>query len=858
MSTSPPDSHTPSKIVSLRTEDGSLIGLLTVSLYILFTLLPSSHSLMVSWPWVVVWQVALLLPIVWLLWQLWFKPIDQFKLGSGLDWPVALLVVGLGVSTIFAEFPNQARWYAWAALGGIAALYALSGWLKTPQQAIRLLKFQAGLGIAFILVSLYLWLFQTYFPELERLAALEPYGVAQQFNFGVTSLRNWYPLGHQNYVAGYLVLILPLLFGLAIHDRGWQRWLWGIGCCLGLADLYTASSRGGLLALVVTVAIALVITLLRSQMPRRFVLPAGGLLLCLLIATTLGNSRVRRPLLALLQGKTNNSELGYRAITNVIGWRIGLDHPFTGAGPGSVLQLFQKYRPYWAGREAELHFQLHSTPAQLWAELGLWGVAALVGLVWLLVWLTMRWTQKSSSFLPPSLIWSLIAGLFAYALMGLTDYQLDTLAISGVLMVYLVVMARVYGTNKDLISSANSRHRKHSRLLVGLGLGCVVTMNLWLIPVHRAWAISKHGFDQLNRGNFDGFEQALNQSHRLAPWEPYYPSMLAWALGDFSFQVDGESREALRTEAIRWFQSANSVAPYQEFGQSNLGWLLTQIAPSEAVAVFAKSAELVPVKRGIFLGLGVALLRNNQPDLAIDALTLELLRFPLQLTSSIWNLGELAQVKESVFTELEKQYAELGAVLNIGIELKAYLQRQQGVLQWWREDYMSAAQSWADFPTGQILLQLTLEDSVLADTLPEEMLGRQVILAWLLPEQRRILLEQALIKPRNDLPQFNKALPTPEQVDQFVTTMSGANSFDDWLRNSGLIEQPRSQRVGFGALNRHIDGPFPVDYAPRMVNQPIATTFGDLFYAPGFSPELDSRLQIKRESLISKIKAKQD
>ena len=267
MSTSSPEPRKSSGFL-LQTADGNLIGLLTISFYSLFTLLPSSHSLMVSWPWVAVWQVTLLLPIVWLLWQMWFKPLDQFKLGSGLDWPITLLVIGLLLSTLFAEFPNQARWYSWAALGGIAALYALSGWLRTSKQAIRLLKFQAVLGIAFILVSLGLWLFQTYFPELERLAALEPYGVSQQFDFGVTSLRNWYPLGHQNYVAGYLVLILPLLFGLAVNDRDWQRWLWSVGCCLGLVDLYTASSRGGLLALVVTVAISLIITLFRSQLPR--------------------------------------------------------------------------------------------------------------------------------------------------------------------------------------------------------------------------------------------------------------------------------------------------------------------------------------------------------------------------------------------------------------------------------------------------------------------------------------------------------------------------------------------------------------------------------------------------------------
>ncbi|MFG6106691.1 O-antigen ligase family protein [Leptothoe sp. EHU-05/26/07-4] len=855
MSTSPPESHTPSKIVSLRTEDGSLIGLLTVSLYILFTLLPSSHSLMVSWPWVAVWQVALLLPIVWLLWQLWFKPIDQFKLGSGLDWPVALLVVGLGVSTIFAEFPNQARWYAWAALGGIAALYALSGWLKTPQQALRLLKFQAGLGIAFILVSLYLWLFQTYFPELERLAALEPYGVAQQFNFGVTSLRNWYPLGHQNYVAGYLVLILPLLFGLAIHDRGWQRWLWGIGCCLGLADLYTASSRGGLLALVLTVAIALVITLLRSQIPHRRALPAGGLLLCILMVATLGNSRVRQLLLALLQGKINNSELGYRVITSVMGWRMGLDHPLTGVGPGNVLPLFQKYRPYWSGREAELHFQLHSTPAQLWAELGLWGVIGSISFVGILAWLTWHWGKQSTPnlFLAPGLVWSLLSGLFAYVLMGLTDYQLDTLAIVGVLVVYLVVLAKVYTASNISRSTANSQNSKTSRVLVGLGLGCVLAVNLWLMPIHRAWAISKQGFDQLNRGNVADFEEALTQAHYLADWEPYYPAMLAWVLGDFSLQTSGTSREMLLTKAIKWFEVANSVSPYQEFSQSNLGWLLTQTNPKQAVAAFVNAGELVPAKRGVFLGLGLALLGNNQPELATDALVLEMLRFPLQITSPIWQLRVVAHIKESIFNQLDEQYEQLIASSE-DLSLQLYFQHRRGALYWWQSDYTAASQYWEDFPEGQALLRLAQGDDITVEMLPDNSLGKQAIMAWLLPNQRRELLTQLLLRPQNDLPQYNTILPEADQLDQFISSMDNAISFDDWLKNSSLITQPRSSREGHGVLNRHIDGPPPLDYTFRLVNQPAYYTLANLFPSPPFLPTLDKELKTKRESVISKIR----
>ena len=854
MSTSSPESR-PLLQALTQTADGPLIGLLTICFYILFTLLPSSHSLMVSWPWVAVWQVTLILPIIWLLWQLWFKPLSQFKLGSGLDWPILLLVVGLGVSTLFAEFPNQALWYSWAALGGIAALYALSGWLKTPQQAIQLLKFQAALGIAFILVSLGLWLSQTYFPELERLAALGPYGVAQQFDFGVTSLRNWYPLGHQNYVAGYLVLILPLLFGLAITDRGWLRWLWGVGCFLGLVDLYTASSRGGLLALVVTVAIALIITLFRSQIPRRIVLPTGGLLLCVLITTTLGNSRVRRPVLALLQGKTNNSELGYRAITNVMGWRMGLDHPFTGVGPGNVLQLFQKYRPYWAGREAELHFQLHSTPAQLWAELGLWGIISLTTCISLLGWLTWCWANHSDSqpFINRILVWSLVGSLFAYGLMGLTDYQLDNLPISGVIVVNLALLTKVYQSPQQHDLTNAQAQWLSSRFWMTLGVGLLLTVNLWLMPVHRAWAWSKQGFDQLNRGNFDGFENALTQAHRLAPSEPYYPFMLAWMLGEVSYQTTGDSSQALRTAAIEWFERANIAAPYQEFGQSNLGWLLLQTQPEKAVVAFTNAAKLIPAKQGVFFGLGRALLANGQSQLAINAFVLECLRFPMLITSPIWQISEVATVRENVFSQLEQYYSDFLTITD-DIQLVRHWQQMRGALYWWQGNYNAAAKDWQEFPSGQVLLQLSSQQSTLtAKTLSEDIIGQKAILAWLLPQQRASLLERGSIRAKNQLPQYNSALPSSEVIEKFVATMAQAKSFDDWLKNSTLISQPRSQRLGFGTLNRHIDGPFPSDYYTRITNRPISQFFGAMLPSPSWFQSLDISLEPHREALLKKV-----
>ncbi len=90
-----------------------LLGLLAALLYALFTLLPDSHSLMVSWPWVLLWQVTLLCPLLWLialLLQQRRQPGQMCRLGHGWDWWIVAAIATLVLSSFTAEFPQQARW----------------------------------------------------------------------------------------------------------------------------------------------------------------------------------------------------------------------------------------------------------------------------------------------------------------------------------------------------------------------------------------------------------------------------------------------------------------------------------------------------------------------------------------------------------------------------------------------------------------------------------------------------------------------------------------------------------------------------------------------------------------------------
>lgn len=839
--------------------DGTLLGLITLALYTLFTLLPGSSTMMTAWPWVFLWQVALLLPILWLLWQVWHKPLTALALGAGLDWVAALAVLGLVISTLAAEFHAQALWSTWAALGGIAALYALRGWFTDTDRVKAALSFQGYLALAFVVVSLGLWTLQIYRPELARLQALQQYGVETAFSFQFTSLRNWQPIGHQNYVAGYLVLVIPLFVGLAWLATDWRRWLWLGATGLGLANLYTTSSRGGWLALIATGFVGLIVALIYSPLPRRWVLAAGAGATALLAVLIVSNNRLSQVLSNLASGNLAGGEFSYRFVTNAVGWNMGKSAPLTGIGPGSVPLVYQYYRPHWAGRDAELQFQLHSTPAQLWGELGIWGVIVPLALVGVLLALVIRWiradARQTPSGLPPLMVWCILSALVGFALMSLTDYQLDILPISGVLILYLATLAQALvpgsGQNsKFKISPSETlgeQNSKLSRILAALGLGFSLAMTLWLVPVHRAWGLSSDGFAALAKQDVNRFAQNLERAHQLAPWEPYYPYQLGWNLGDLSYQVEDnpDLRAVLRRDAIAWFEVGNATVPYQEFGHSNLGWLLIENNQADAARQsFQRSIALIPAKSGVFFGLGFSCLQQGNPACATDALALELLRHPVVLTSPMWQFGSLAPLYAPVTERLETLYSEL---LATGVDdpgLTAFLQRGRGTLRWWLGDLAGAAEDWDN--SGGVLQSalLTLADggTVDTETLPESP-AKYAIAAWQTPSQRQALLKKAWVTQPEDLPQLADSLPDPEMIATLAASMDNATNFKDWLQRTAPSWQPRSGRLGFGVLSRHIDGPTPSDFYPRIENVPMAKFFSEVIPSPVFFPALDRALQ---------------
>ncbi|MGI0493875.1 O-antigen ligase family protein [Alkalinema pantanalense CENA528] len=892
-----PDSSTSHSASAATPAPRPLLGLLTAALYALFTLLPDSSTLVVSWPWIFIWQVALVCPVLWLLGQV-LQTRRWLPLGRGWDGLAIAAIVTIVVSSLTAVFPTQARWYGAAALCMIATLYALNQWLTTANRRLQLLQWQGYLSVGFIATSLGLWVSQTWLPTVQRLQSLQQAtGIALPFKLSVLENRNWAPIGHQNYVAGYLLLAIPLLIGLGLESKGARKWLWWGGVGLGFLDLYTTASRSALLTVVV-VLVALgavrlahqklqtrqqlqameqgpdpqlsdrlydrgidhtIDRLSKTALPKQFVLAGlgiAGLILALVVST----GRLQG-IFRAIQGGYVPGEFGYRIITMVTGWNMGLSRPITGQGLGAVPLLYQQYRPDWAGQEAEWAFQLHSTPAQLWAELGLLGIGlglATIGL------LGFQWWRDRDRHSP--LIYCLFASLFAYELQSLSDYQLDNLCISGIIVVILSVIISSYHNDFNVLSSSDQEHelsnvrlQDDSRIptmipIAGISALLLVIASLW--PIYHGWLLSSQGFNALQQVEtsktpeekqafFDRFVQSLTDANKVAPWEPYYAYQLAWNLGDVGLKT---SNPQLLEQAIATFRKANQITSSQEFGHTNLGWLWLNRDPKAAAKEFAEAARLLPAKRGVLYGLGLSLLYDNQPDRAIEAIALEVIRDPNFMTSPLWRdakqkplFDQVLKRSEGILTDLLNQ-AQTETLIQ---SLRFYRSR----VRWWIGNVAGAkedAQA-SNYKPLQAAIDLA-NNQPLSDTLKTELSPTlsATIAAWTQPNQRPEQLTAAWVNSLADT-------PPPGMMEQLQASMAQSASFDQWIKLNAPANSIRRSRVGFGVVSRHIDGPLPSDFLTTSDNIGTTVLMPDVFPRTFYDPQLDTLLEPLQTKLIKEV-----
>ncbi len=284
----------------------------------------------------------------------------------------------------------------------LAIVIVATGFSPVPQEALPgLLKLVLYLG-AWSLAARLLTRHRNWWNPI--LAGLLAGGLAEavvalrQLQGGAIALATWSDeasillgterlygsLGNPNLLGGYLVPIIPLAIGAALHWRSWPSRLFA-AVTAGLAGLALALtySRGAWLGLGAGLACFVLLwgwfALPRLQGRRQAIfcgLLVGALVAAVAMAGGLEPLRVR--LLSGLAGRADSS-INFRINVWMAAWQMLRDYIWTGIGPGQdafnrIYPLYQQ--PMFNALSA------YSMPLELAVELGLAGLLAGIAIFW--------------------------------------------------------------------------------------------------------------------------------------------------------------------------------------------------------------------------------------------------------------------------------------------------------------------------------------------------------------------------------------------------------------------------------------------------------------------------------------------
>ena len=662
---------------------GQWLGYICLAMLVFYTWLPNSYYLMVSYPWIIVWQVGFLALGIWTIWML-----RQFKtpfklLGYGLDWAVGAIMVAVILSGLFAPFKTVSAWNISLVFCYLMLVYVLRNWLSVSSFDIYQLWQRISIvGVISCLVGLAIWILIWYPSNAFDLSRIN------------------HPMGHPNFVAGYIMLVLPVTIALAVARKGWRRIGAFTASSLMLFVLYCTGSRGGFLGLSALVFVSVIFFIIRGQGKQRW-LRLGGCSLILIIFLTfaLSNSRVQRivkingfnsgaPLIQLkIDGQSKDRLLMLQAASNIL-----KDRPLFGVGVGNMSRVYDLYRPIETGTGATQVQQLHNTPVQIFGESGLVGFSAYLFLIACLLQLWFKLYFQLSTPQERYLLYGIGGSFLAYGVATLTDYQLENITLSSHLIVFGTILLELANINNLKKTKTFSNYfRRFTSLIIITTL--VASWLLW-IPQTLALRLSKMGYQDFLTGKLSTGYEKVSFAAGLVSWDPSYNLIAAIRAMQIREPVKEEKLYQELTElSLEHLKKVIAVAPNDHSFNQMLGMMYRDIGDSKsAIKYFRRTLQLIPRSstHSHYL-LGSEYLKVNEREKAITALALQGLIMPQFLSSSMWKEPPLSNVKNEVFQKSLNLFSELleqipSNQLNYAdLVLYDSIYEKKIILEWWNE-----------------------------------------------------------------------------------------------------------------------------------------------------------------------------
>ncbi len=784
--------------------------LAAVAVWVVLTLIPRGGTIIYLWPWPIVLAASLLVPLgVWLQATLTGR---AERLGGVNDWAVVAVLLTLFAAAFGSPYRDTSVRALWLPLAGTSLLYLLAQRLRhEPDLAARVAHGLAALLAMLTISSLGLWWLLTVEPTFARTAAANAAaGTTVAINL-LWEARNPHPFGHANYVAGGLLLLLPWGIWCAATTRSVARIAWSVVVLAAVFCLFTTGSRAAVIALAVLAVLGGVLLVRQGVLSRRVALVAVLLGLAAALGFAVVNPRVRGLLRASPGAATNDGDR-QRAAMLQAGWQMGQARPALGWGPGTTALAYPRFRAGLTGG-VDTALQLHSTPAQIFADTGFAGIAAALLLAGcaLVSW----WRNPSHE--------AQVAGLAlaGYGTFALFDYQLDVpffaLAVATSLALVLA---------NPSVAAPKLLPRWRSALVLFALLAAV----LWYsVPAWRSQRALAEAATALEAGDIAAFDRIAQEAAGLSRTDTTALNALAMQRSERALRATTPAgQQQLAQQAVDLFSASLLRNPDQELCLTNLAWLQLRTDPRLAAPHFLAAAKLVPDKEGLFLGLAYGLLAEGKSTAAVNALALECLSHPAFMLSPQWRDNTLAPLREAALLRVGQRAGELA---------------EKFPRENWNHTelaYLSVFARWlvGRAPAAEVQAVSPLEER------------RRFFSDWekpevkLLPDSREALRRYYLA--RHLAPPDDAWLDAIESLASAAPAQQRERLRDPSALAPGLIGFSRAQRVGYGILVKNLDAPVPVDLYYEQHNRLMEDFFDFLF---------PSQLRLPGPMLLAELEA---
>lgn len=821
--------HEPSLPTQWRSQWIGGIGLLTL---LAFTWLPNSYSYMVGWPYILIWQGAFFILGIYTIRVCRQFSIPFGRLGYGLDGVVALTIFAATLSTLNAQFRAVACWNLLLIINYVVFLYLSVNWLRHGKLTRHLLwAILSVTGIATSIVSLALWR-----PNVGM-------WLSQDFN---AAIRNAQPLGHHNFVGGYELLLLPIVCSFTLSQQGWRRSIGIVATAIVAIALYASGSRGALLGASVLGLFCLGLGLAFSNYRdrRRWIVASCALLLIMTLVLS-SNPRIRS-LFTITTAATENQKVSIVSIADgpakdrifmvEAARNIFVKHPILGVGPGNLSRVYNTYRPAEAGSGLTLVQQLHNTPAQIIAELGILGFSAYFGLLIGIVRLGFILYKLIPEQRDRTLLYGIAASWLGYGISSLSDYQLENIGITVTLVItvaLLISLADEYQPHPPSLDLSTHTRRMCSMLLMVLLASNLQIWGRTNAGLYLAYTAIQdvQGFD------FVSADEKWRKANKLVPWDPTYPALASEAVLELMASLEKtEDIQELRLLAIGYCKEAVKAAPNDPWFNQNLAALLLDNGNAAAAEPYAQNAvNLSPRSSNnyTYYTLAISLLMQNKTDESIEAFALEALTNPVFLTTNVWNQVFFLPIRTKVLDKTLNSYQKILSETDMISAQYQWLYEQWAMLSWWHDYPVSEQAQEKIRPLARAMLLSKNNPQKSLQLIDEHISVGQ--------SSKDLQLLQARLSPERYLPKLLKNLEgTDEEKTMLEKSVKRNETMQTWL--SEVTTAAESQiRYGssFAYRNLFADNIRKILY-PRDIKMSILPTSIGLFQdAPREYPQMD-------------------